>query len=420
MFQDNEWVVLKEEKIIYDFYINYEERLVYKLIYNDRSLEEKIIDIEVDEFSITEDSNKNIHGVYTKENEMYYFFFDYKQVIKKRICENKTYISELGIIIANMNINIFFIEKPRIRSISGKLTHCIYKEDGFILTHIDDIGLLSQNDMHYEMQKFNGEDILILYLSKCLDEVELNISIYKEQTWSKDINIYKTKGSRVEFSSICSEDKIIILNLSKNNGEYLLEVVEIKPDSRTTYRKIIDTRQKIYHGFLMEYEGLLWIMWQGETELFGVKYDETEYAYIMDLYNDLEENREVKIYYCIIENKKIISKKVIGREIPRYDFMFPNKISLGNKVDLHVDNYINKQHIKSNLQEIKEKINDIKDEKNKIERILKDLDDDFKKRNFSDGGFPGNTIKNEESYEALVEELERIKKINNEVIKGCV
>lgn len=69
---------------------------------------------------------------------------------------------------------------------------------------------------------------------------------------------------------------------------------------------------------------------------------------------------------------------------------------------------------------MKEKISNIRNEKIKIEGLLKNLDVNSKTESPEGEVFPGNIDENEENYEELVKELERVKKINKDILKGCV
>lgn len=418
MINVSEWIVMKDE-YIWDFYIDYEEKLVANLIYKDNIIEEKIIDIEVEEFSLSEGLNKNILGAYIKESKLYCFIFDYKKIFKKVLYTSKKYIAELTVVILGDEINILFIEKVRLRSISGNIINCAYKSDKIQVSSVAEINFISQNNTHYHIEKLDDNSIMMLYLNKKLDQIKVNVNVYKKNNWNNDINLYEIKGSRVEISCMYLDDRIIILNLSKCMGKNILELVEIEDGKKSSYTKIFESSGKIYNSFLMREKDEVWIIWQEGVELFGAKYgDDFKYIYVKDLSLELQENEEIQLYNCININTTQCMK-ILGGERAEFNFIFPNIIfKESNRISL--DYSSEEKQDKFNYQQIKEKIDNLKNEKIKIEQVLKNLDADFRKASDGSEVFLGNSDNDDDNYKDLKKELENIKKINNDILKGCM
>ncbi|WP_461612787.1 hypothetical protein [Clostridium sp. Marseille-QA1073] len=326
MENTNTWIFYDKENNLWKFILKENGHLAYNIMYSeDRWTNESKIDTEVLEFNITIDKDQNIHIIYSKKGKLKYCIWNKDQWLGKVLygfeaSENE--IRELTLIMVENRINAFFILKNINNPSRGSLMHYIWREENAIINSIHNIMLIPNADNHYHVEIVRGNNISIFFINNKEPEIEVKNFVYKKPNWSFPKKLYDIKGSKINFSTIFSKNKIHILNLSKEKDMYSLETVYIDFNGEMKYDKLFEGKTEITDPILIEKNNILWAMWREQKDIICSSF-ENEWNAPFRL--DTEEGKEILLYNCIFgyDNEKIKGNKILGTDSYPIKFFLP-------------------------------------------------------------------------------------------------
>lgn len=335
MKNTNTWIFYDKENNLWKFILKKNGDLIYNIMYSeDRWTNESKIDTGVLEFNITIDKDENIHIIYSKKGKLKYCIWNKDQWLGKVLygfeaSENE--IRELTLIMVENCINAFFILENINNPSEGSLMHYIWREDNAIINSIHNIMLIPNADNHYHAEIVRGNNISVFFINNREPEIEVKNFVYKKPNWSIPKKLYDIKGSKINFSTIFSKNKIHILNLSKERDMYSLETVYIDFNGEMKYDKLFEGRTEIIDPILIEKNNILWAMWREEKDIICSSF-ENEWNAPFRL--DTEEEKEILLYNCIFgyNDEKINGTKILGTNSYPIKFFLP-KSPLKNLVE---------------------------------------------------------------------------------------
>lgn len=379
----NTWILYDKENNLWKFVLKENGDLIYNTMYSeDRWTNESKIDTGVLEFNITIDKEQNIHIIYSKKGKLKYCIWNKDQWLGKVLygfetSENE--IRELTLIMVKNRINAFFILKNINSPSRGSLMHYIWREDNAIINSIHNIILIPNVDNHYHVEIVKGNDISIFFINNKELEIEVKNFVYKKPNWTSPKKLYDIKGSKINFSTIFSKNKIHILNLSKEKDMYSLETVYIDFNGEMKYDKLFEGKTEITDPILIEKNNILWAMWREQKDIICSSF---ENGWNAPFRLDTEEEKEILLYNCMFgyDDEKIRGSKILGTNSYPIKFFLPVDPV---KNDCKEDNSKDSDKLldtNEGKKIIKEDVSNLSDLNNELENIIVNLKMELKQK----------------------------------------
>lgn len=383
MEDTNTWIFYDKENNLWKFILKENGDLTYNIMYSeDRWTNESKIATGVLEFNIAIDKDENIHIIYSKKGKLKYCIWNKDQWLGKVLYDfeaSENEIRELTLVMVENHINAFFILENINSPSRGSLMHYIWREDNAIINNIHNIMLIPSVDNHYYVEIVKGNNISIFFINNKESEIEVKNFVYKKPNWTSPKKLYDIKGSKINFSTIFSKDKIHILNLSKEKDMYSLETVYIDFNGEMKYDKLFEGKTEITDPILIEKNNILWAMWREQKNIICSSF-ENEWNASFRL--DTEEGKEILLYNCIFgyDDEKIKGTKILGTNSYPIKFFLPES-SLKN-----VDEEDSEKNNNSvlNINEEKDFINEdtsnLSEQNKELENIVANLNLQLKQK----------------------------------------
>lgn len=379
----NTWILYDKENNLWKFVLKENGDLIYNTMYSeDRWTNESKIDTGVLEFNITIDKEQNIHIIYSKKGKLKYCIWNKDQWLGKVLygfetSENE--IRELTLIMVKNRINAFFILKNINSPSRGSLMHYIWREDNAIINSIHNIILIPNVDNHYHVEIVKGNDISIFFINNKELEIEVKNFVYKKPNWTSPKKLYDIKGSKINFSTIFSKNKIHILNLSKEKDMYSLETVYIDFNGEMKYDKLFEGKTEITDPILIEKNNILWAMWREQKDIICSSF---ENGWNAPFRLDTEEEKEILLYNCMFgyDDEKIRGSKILGSNSYPIKFFLPvDPVKNDCKEDSSKDSG-KLLDTNEGKKIIKEDVSNLSDLNNELESIIVNLKMELKQK----------------------------------------
>jgi len=303
------------------FYVKDSGELVYSIMYEeDKWTKESKIDSEVLDFVVNVDGELRVYIIYSiKTGQLKYCIWKNNQWFGKTLYgfENQGYqIREITVNAIGKYMHILFLAKnSNNKTRQCALIHFCFNNEENIVNNIYNISLMRDTYSHYQTEVLKDGSLYLLSIHRLENEVAFKFTEYKDGKWSVPKRLYGINGSNVNFCSLQHNNKINILNLSKENSTYSLEHVLIEEDGKMKSNKIHESSIEFKNYLLLEIDKKLWAMWSEEKKKYISVYKNKWSEPI--LYGD-EINEEIQIHkYLSLNNKyKNLKAKFVITTMP--------------------------------------------------------------------------------------------------------
>lgn len=310
------------------FYVKDSGELVYSIMYEeDKWTKESKIDSEVLDFAVNIDRELKVYIIYSiKGGELKYCIWENNQWFGKILYrfENDGYqMSELSVNTIGKYMHVFFIAKNNSKKRQCSLMHFCFNNEENILNTIYNISFMQEAYCHYQTEVLKDGSLCLLLIHKEENEIAIKITKYKDEKWSIPRRLYGINGSNINFCTLQHNNKISILNLSKESSIYSLEHVLIEADGRMKSNKIYEGSIEFKNYLLLEISYVLWAMWSEGDKVFASSYKGKWSEPV--IYGE-KLNEEILTYkYLSLNNKykELKSKYVFGTMPPEIKVLLP-------------------------------------------------------------------------------------------------
>lgn len=306
MKNDYPWV-FTDNNNIWKIYLSSTNELIYKIIYEKgKWTEEKLIDINVVEFSICI-QDKIIHIIYVnKKYELRYCTRKGEKWVGQKVydIQNKKFkIQSLKTLILQDQMHLFYLLKSKDGSKRGVLKHCIWDGKKIKQHNIQYIVLSDRINTYYQVYATDENFIKVFFISNSGDELSLSYSDYKDGLWTDSKRLYGIQGSNVTFRVLNTPYTINIVNKIKEGSIYSLEHVCIEEDTMNMKEcEIYKGKEEPIEPIIFYLDDTLFTCWLKGKIIFCSKYNLKSWEAPVEINKDL---KKVVNSYIFLDNKKL-------------------------------------------------------------------------------------------------------------------
>lgn len=278
MTNEYPWIFKNNKKELWEFYLNNNDELIYKIIYAKESCtEEKVIDTRIIEFAICIEE-ETIHILYVnKKNEMRYCTRRDGKWIGEKVYDikrkNNFEVRDLKTVLLNGKIHIFYLLASVDNTRKGILQHCVWNGKDVKLSIIQYITLSNKTDKFYEIQLNKKNSIDIFFISYGGQELSLNWCTYNKNSWTRPKRLYGIRGDNILFKTLNTPYAYNIINRIKEKDKYFLKHVRIEEN-------VSMKEYEIYKGDIEPVEPIMFCVkdriftcWYEKNNVFYSEYD---------------------------------------------------------------------------------------------------------------------------------------------------
>ncbi|MBC8059136.1 MAG: hypothetical protein H7Y18_00525 [Clostridiaceae bacterium] len=310
------------------FYITDSGELVYSIMYEeDKWTKDSKIDSEVIDFTVNINKELKVFMIYSiKGGQLRYCIWENSQWFGKTLYgfENQGYkISEINVNTIGNYMHIFFIAKNSIQKSQCSLMHFCWSDEENIFNTIYNISFMREAYSHYQTEVLKTGNLYLLLIHHEENEFAIKLTEYKDGRWSIPRRLYGINGSNINFCTMQHNNKISILNLSKEGSIYSLEHVLIEPDGRMKSNKIYEGSIELKNYLLLVNSGVLWAMWSEGEKVFASSY-KGKWKEPVSCGGEI--NQGILTYkYLSLNNKhkNLNSKYILGTMPPEINLLLP-------------------------------------------------------------------------------------------------
>ena len=323
LFYDN-------ENHIWNFYVNDRMELMYNIMYDeDKWTKEYKIDNEVLDFNVDLDKDNKIYIIYSVRGGLIkYCIWEQNKWLGKNIYSYKGYeITELDVIVIGNITHLFFIGRNNIKSAKCSLLHlCLNKGESQANT-VAIVPFLKDVFAHYQVHYLNNGNLYLIFINRDENEVALNYTEYKNNKWSIVKRLYGITGENVNFCTILQNNKINVMNLSREGSLNLLEHVTIESDGKMKSYKIHESNNIPNNFFMVEIRGVIFAIWTEGKEALASSY-KNKWSEPFKYYTELDNEVTLYKYFSSSkQNNNIKCKYILATKPPQIHLLLPKNIN---------------------------------------------------------------------------------------------
>ena len=288
---------------IWKFFRNDNKELRYKIMYGEgKWTKENLIDKEVLGFAVYVEVDETIHIVYSNiKGELKYCTLNEKQWVGKILyqMENDEFqIQNLSVEIIGDEMHIFYLLIGNDGRDHGVLMHCIWNGKETKATELQDIILISNLKKHYLINVNKKNKIDIFFITDEGDEISLNHCSFENRRWSPVKRLYGIKGEDIDFEVLSDQQRIHILNKSREDSIYFMDHVCIDMNGNIQEFRVHESEMRLSDPIVFIKNNKLYSCWLQQGEIFYSVFDNEKWSSVF--YVDRGNEVTVRRYDCFI------------------------------------------------------------------------------------------------------------------------
>lgn len=297
------------------FYLNNNSELSYKIMYeDDKWTKELKIDRNVLDFAINIDEKNQIFIIYsTKNSSLKYCIYGSNKWMGKILYqfENEKYqISDIAAHIIDKKMHIFFTVQNIEENGKLFLMYFCLNSKKILSSMIYDLLPIEGMKSYYQTEIQEDGTLSLIYAAYEENKVRIKYTACESSKWIKPQILYGITGTDINFSTIMHDNKIYILNFSKEDSVYSIESAIIEDGKNTKNDIIYKTSDKPDSCILLEKENLLYAILLFSNKILVSLYKNDNWNKISE-YNIENKNAECLYRFLYSQNKYNIKAKYI-------------------------------------------------------------------------------------------------------------
>ncbi|NLZ47599.1 MAG: hypothetical protein GX895_02220 [Clostridiales bacterium] len=384
MNSKNSWIYVDSFDKKWRFFITDSSDLAYSIDDKDGiSSDNKIIDKDVLSFTIHVNGNQ-LHIIYfNKDRELKYCKYKEGAFYGTTIYQfegKQLLIQELKALVCEDLLHILYIKSSEDCNDRGVLSHCIWDGDKVDIQELKPINLVSNIEDHYAVERLKGKELYLYFLTVENELVKVITGRYNGYRWGRFVRLYTITGDVLFFDAKSLYGVINILNVTKEDGKYSVDVVEVSNRAELlSSTKLFESKSFKDSTVFMKAENKLYACWKGKKGIYVSERDEifwynpTEYK--------IKEKSEIHTYNFAIssENPNYLegNKILVLEGSESFKLFYPPMIQVTEDQQFSTED--NLVELLSQLEKSKESIEKLEKKMELTEFQLQQLKEESKK-----------------------------------------
>jgi len=383
------WIYVDCTNNIWKFFQNDNKELCYKIMYGEgKWTKESLIDKEVLNFTVYIAKDETIHIVYSDiKGNLKYCTMKNKQWVGKilhQIESNEFEIQNLNAEIIGDEMHIFYLLIGNDGSDHGVLMHSIWNGKETRNTSLQDIILISNLNEHYSINVTKKNTIDVFFVTDEGDEISLNYCSFKNHRWSAVKRLYGIQGEDICFDMLRDQQKIHILNKSREDSIYFLDHVCIDISGNIQEFRVHESSRELVEPILFTESNKLYSCWLEQGGIFYSIFDDEKWG--SAVYFDRGDEHKIERYNSFIfcdNESSIKARKVYGTSELDLCLFVPSQFAINMKDSLKYEegqaNAVT--HIETEIfQSLKLELSRVKSENKILEKKIASLSMQLQKK----------------------------------------
>lgn len=264
-------------------------------------------------------------------------------------------IDEVNLFSKGNKLHIFFMFYENKYDSSGNILHYVWNRNKFKTNIIGPINTIDGIEKHYHLETLNNT-INMFYITKEKNSHVINLCKFlNNDGWSSPKKLYRLDGNNINFSTLKQDREFNILNLSEENGIYMLEHVTIDIKDNINNFPIYKTNNPIYESTLIIFNDILYCVWSEHSKLMYSSFNGIKWSNSYKI--DTESFDNIDLYKYIYEesplDKSIESKNIFASISDNINIFLPKVTK--TYTNKNNETYDAESTIRKLLQEISKK-----------------------------------------------------------------